>query len=559
MGERGAADLVLTNAAVLTMDAERPRARALAVSDGEIVFVGDEDGAKDWVDAGTELIDAGGRTVMPGIHDGHIHALDGGIGLFAPNLQSERLELAGFLDAIGRMLERTSTEEPDGWLNVFGWEPLSMASPPTRADLDGLPTRRPILITDSSCHTSVANSRALELSGIDASTPDPGAGRIGRGDRGEPNGLLWDEAIVLVSGRIPPDTPEQNRRALRAAHERMARMGVTSYLDVWTRIPDLEAHTALSDAGELLVRPSLSLEVTPTSAADTEALLAGLDRLREAHGRPGTTIRTAKLFLDGVIEYPAHTAALLEPYLDGDGRPTSDRGPTYFSQELTDRTVAALDGAGWQVHMHAIGDRAVRSALDAIESARERNGAGGQRHTIAHIQIVDPADFGRFRELDAMASVQAQWARWDIYTVERLRPYVGDERWRNTYPFARLQGAGARLCGGSDWPVDPLLLPFHQIATAVTRTAPGFGPDGDKPLLAEEGITLEESLWAHTANSAFQMHQEGLSGTLREGMRADLIVLDRDVFEAPVSEIHETEVLLTAVDGKVVHRSDELS
>ena len=353
------------------------------------------------------------RDAIKKLHDGHIHALDGGIDRFAPNLQSERLELTGFLDAIARMLERTPTEEPDGWLNVFGWEPLSMASPPNRADLDDLPTRRPILVTDSSSHTSVANSRALELSGVDASTPDPGAGRIGRGDRNEPNGLLYDEAIVLVSGHIPPDTPEQNRRALRAAHEQMARMGVTSYLDVWTRGPDLEAHATLSDAGEVLVRPSLSLEVTPTGAADTQALLARLDRLREEHGRPGIAIRTAKLFLDGVIEYPAQTAALLEPYLDGDGRPTSDRGPTYFPQELTDRTVAALDGAGWQVHMHAIGDRAVRSALDAIEFARGQNGDLDNRHTLAHIEAIDSAEFKRFRQLNAMANMQMQWAERD--------------------------------------------------------------------------------------------------------------------------------------------------
>ena len=558
MGERGGADLVLTNAAVLTMDPERPRARALAVSGGEIVFVGGEDGARELAGAATEMIDAGGRTVMPGIHDGHIHALDGGTLMFAPNLEGERLELDGFLDAIARMLERSGEEEPDGWLNVYGWEPLSMASSPTRDDLDRLPTRRPILVNDSSAHTSVANSRALELSGVDASTSDPAAGRLGRRDGGEPDGILWDDAIVLVSRHIPPAGADQNRRALLAAHELMAGQGVTSYLDVWTRIPELEAHSALADSGEALVRPSLSLEVTPASAEDTDALLADLPKRREAHTRAGLSIRTAKMFLDGVIEYPAQTAAMLEPYLDGDGNPTGDRGPTYFPQELTDRTVAALDAAGWQVHMHAIGDRAVRSALDAVEFARERNGPSGRRHTIAHVQIVDPADFGRFRELDVMASVQAQWARWDVYTVERLRPYVGDERWRNTYPFARLHGAGARLCGGSDWPVDPLLLPFRQIATAVTRTAPGFGPDGDKPLFAEEGIGLEESLRAHTADSAFQMHQEGLSGTLREGMRADLIVLDRDLLGAAPDEVHGTEVLLTAVDGRIVHRDGTL-
>jgi predicted amidohydrolase YtcJ len=553
MGERGGADLVLTNAAAVTMDPERPRAAAVAVKGGEIVFVGDDAGATALAGAETERIDAGGRTLMPGIHDGHIHALDGGRLLSAPNLQGERLHLQGFLDAIAGLLMRDNVDDPDAWLNVYGWEPLSMDRSPTRDDLDRLPTRRPILVNDGSAHTSVANTRALEMSGVDATTTDPEGGRLGRRDDGEPDGVLWDEAIVLVSGHIPADTAAENRRALRDAHELMAGKGVTSYLDVWTRVPDLEAHAALSDAGELLVRPSLSLEVNPATAEDTEALLADLPRRREAYGRPGLTIRTAKMFLDGVIEHPAQTAAMLEPYLDADGRQTDDRGPTYFSPEVTNRTVAALDAAGWQVHMHAIGDRAVRSGLDAVAFAREQDGPSDHRHTIAHVQIVDPADFGRFAELDAVPSIQAQWARWDVYTVEALRPWIGDERWLNMYPFKRLQQAGARLCGGSDWPVDDL-HPFHQIATAVTRTASDSLPAEAKPLFAEEGITMEESLAAHTADSAFQMHQEDFSGTLREGMRADLIVLDRDVLEVPPDEVHETEVLLTAVDGAIVHR-----
>ena len=558
MGERGAADLVLANASVVTMDPERPRASAVAVRGGEVVFVGDDAEARGLAGPGTERIDAGGRTLMPGIHDGHIHALDGGRLLSAANLHGERLDLEGLLDALADMLEPTGSGDSDEWLNVHGWEPLSMARLPTRDDLDRLPTRRPILVNDGSAHTSVANSRALELSGVGASTPDPEGGRLGRREGGEPDGVLWDEAIVLVSRLIPAASGEENRRALRAAHELMARRGVTSYLDVWTREPDLQAHSMLHDSGGMLVRPAISLAVTPENAPDTELMLAELERLRDEHARPGIGAGTAKMFLDGVIEHPAHTAAMLEPYLDESGRPTGSRGPTYFPQELTDRTVAALDAAGWQVHMHAIGDRAVRSGLDAVQFARERNGPSDNRHTIAHVEVIDPADLGRFAELEVLPSIQAQWARWDLYTVEALRPYVGDERWRNTYPFARLQRAGARLCGGSDWPVDDELLPFHQIATAVTRTASDELPAKPKPLFGEEAITMEESVVAHTANSAFQMHREGSSGTLREGMRADLIVLDRDLFGVEPSEAHATEVLLTAVGGELVHRADDL-
>jgi predicted amidohydrolase YtcJ len=266
------------------------------------------------------------------------------------------------------------------------------------------------------------------------------------------------------------------------------------------------------------------------------------------------TVRTAKLFLDGVIEHPTQTAAMLEPYLvpsaDGGWEPGDDAGPTYFAQPVLDRAVTALDEAGWQVHVHAIGDRATRSALDAFAAARERNGASGLRHTIAHVEVLHPDDAGRFAALGVLADLQLQWAQRDPYTMEHLRPYLGEERWRRLYPGRTLEAAGALLCGGSDWPVDPL-LPFKQISGAVLRGAVG----GADPLHPEEAVTLRAALEMHTRNSAFQLHQEAETGRIAPGLAADLAVLDRDLLAVPAEEIAETGVVMTLARGRVVHRA----
>jgi predicted amidohydrolase YtcJ len=267
------------------------------------------------------------------------------------------------------------------------------------------------------------------------------------------------------------------------------------------------------------------------------------------------------MFFDGVIEHPTQTAALLERYRVNRGTkrnprwvPGKSRGPTYFRQGIANRAIAALDAAGWQVHVHAIGDRAVRSALDAFEAARRGRPGGDNRHTITHLELVHPADFRRFRRLGVLASMQLQWAERDSYTVDSLKPYIGARRWRYTYPAGSLSEAGARLCGGSDWPVDPL-LPFRQIEMAVNRSADEVYEGYPRPLFAEEGLSLRRSLVMHTRNSAFQLHQDALSGQIREGLAADLIVLDRDVLRVPLKRVSKTRVALTMVEGRVVHRA----
>ena len=555
----GAADTVLRNGKVLTVAGNRS-AEAVAISAGEIAYVGSSAGAAPFIGPATEVIDLRGRTLMPGIHDGHTHPLAGGLVLTKPTLNYRKLDLKPFLATLRRILARTSGQEPDGWLSVDLWEPSGMDRQPAKEDLDRLPTRRPIIVVDLSGHTAVANSRALELAGIRASTRDPRGGKIERGPGREPTGILFDSAIGLVTRKVPPLTTEQNADALDAAHRAMAEQGITSYLDASAGRPELAALAALADRGPLTVRPSAAVTVSPGSAADPEGMLARLDRLRATYGRAGVTIRTVKMFFDGVIEHPTQTAALLEPYRVNKGTkrnprwaPGASRGPTYFRQQVANRAIAALDSAGWQVHVHAIGDRAVRSALDAFEHARRRGGRSDNRHTITHLELIHPRDFRRFGRLGVMASMQLHWAERDSYTVDSLKPYIGARRWRWVYPAGSLARAGATLCGGSDWPVDPL-LPFRQIEIAVNRTADEVYEGYPKPLWRQEGLGLGASLAMHTRNSAFQLHQEKLTGQIRRGFAADLIVLDRDVLRAPLKRVSKTKVDLTMVGGRIVHR-----
>ena len=497
---------------------------------------------------------------MPGIHDGHTHPLAGGVVLTKPTLDYRKLDLKEFLKALRTFLARSAGEEPDGWLSVDLWEPFGMDRQPTKRDLDGLATRRPIIVIDLNGHRAVVNSRALEIAGITAYTPDPQGGKIKRGRRREPTGVLLDDAIGLVTEKIPPPTTAQNADALEAAHKVMAAQGITSYLDASAGRSELAALAALADRGPLTIRPSVAITVSPGRAAEPESLLEYLESLKASYGRAGVTIRTVKMFFDGVIEHPSQTAALLRPYRVNKGtkrhprwRRGKKRGPTYFRQGVADRAVAALDAAGWQVHVHAIGDRAVRSALDAFEYARKRGGDRDNRHTISHLELISPKDFRRFGRLGVLANMQLQWAEQDSYTVDSLKPYIGARRWRYVYPAGSLARAGATLCGGSDWPVDPL-LPFRQIEMAVNRTADEVYEGYAKPLWSQEGLSRRASLAMHTRNSAFQLHQERITGQIRQGFAADLIVLDRDILHATLKRVSKTNVGLTMVAGRIVHR-----
>jgi len=554
-----AATTVFRGGPVLTWD--EAGATAVAVRDGVIVYVGNDAGAAGFISSTTDVVDLAGRLLMPGIQDGHMHPLYAGRGMRGCNLHYKQLTIGEMQDRIAACLQATKADEPDGWLEVVNWDYQAIQPPgtvPDRGDLDVLDTARPIIVFSLDGHTALANSRALALAGVTASTPDPPDGHILRDADGEPTGLLQDAAIDLVSGVIPPPSAEQDGRALRLALRQMNREGITSYMDASAGTGIMAAAAYLRDAGRLTARAQMAQVVSSDELADPASLVQQLQAARAPFVGGLLQAPTVKLFLDGVIEYPTQTASLLKPYRVNAGTkkdphwvPGDDRGPTYFAPELLNDGLAALDAAGWQVHMHAIGDRAVRTGLDAIAHARTQNGDLGNRHTLAHIELVHPDDLARFGEVGALACMQLQWAELDSYTVDYVKPYLGKKRWRYLYPSGSIAAAGGTLTGGSDWPVD-------QIEMGINRTGDEIYPSYPGPLHAEEKLRRRQSIRMHTQASAYQLHQEDQTGSIAEGMLADVIVVDRDIQRVPVKDISTTEVLMTMVGGDVVHRAKDL-
>jgi len=530
-----------------------PNHSAVAIGrDGAILEVGSNADVRRLIGSGTEVIDAAGGTIMAGIHDGHMHPLGAALGSLHPSLGNAETTVPELQAAIQAMLDATTEREPDGWLQVVDWNPVGLKPAGTVADksmLDALETSRPIALQGSDFHNMLVNSRALALAGIDSTTPDPSGGEIVRDGEGNPTGLLKDSAQDLVRAVIPEPTDAEKQAAYADMAAFLLTNGITSFMDAAAGEDGLQTYQQLIAAGLLRQRVTPALLVDSELAAHPAQAAEYLADLRARYSGTATMrLTTAKVFLDGVMEFPAQTAALLSPYLDGDGAPTDNYGDLYVSRQAFGRLAVALDRKDWQLHAHAIGDRAVRVALDGYARARRSNGDSGLRHTITHLELVHPSDYGRFAKLGVVASMQLQWAVRNVWTLSALRPYIGEERFHRLYPAASLARAGALLAGGSDWPVDPL-KPFTQLSTAVSRTAPG----GDSPPLgSDEALTRAQSLRMHTRGGAYQLHSRR-SGTVAPGKRADLIVLDRDLLRSSPSRMSRAEVQYTLVSGEVVY------
>jgi predicted amidohydrolase YtcJ len=388
------------------------------------------------------------------------------------------------------------------------------------------------------------NTRALDLAGISDATPDPPDGRIERDSAGMPSGTLHEGAMRLVERLLPPDTPADLESALRLAQAYLHSLGITAWQDAWVTPEVLDAYRAVADRGELTAR------VVGALWWERDRGVEQIDELieRRARGQVGRFRATSvKIMLDGVLEN--FTGAVIEPYLDGHGEPTTNRGISFVDPEALKSHVARLDAAGFQVHFHAIGERAVREALDAVEAARRANGMSDRRHHIAHLQVVHPDDLPRFRALGVVANAQPLWAFHGDQMDELTIPYLGPERSGWQYPFGSLRRAGAALCMGSDWSVssaDPLL----EIEVAVRRVGPA-DRDG-QPFLPEERLDLPTALEAFTVGSAYVNHLDDVAGSLEVGKAADLVVLDRDLFDPDAGPPGDANVLFTLVGGEPV-------
>jgi predicted amidohydrolase YtcJ len=403
---------------------------------------------------------------------------------------------------------------------------------------------RPVLLHNHDGHGAWVNTRALEAAGVGASTADPGDGRIERLADGSPQGTLHEGAMGLVERVLAPATAGDYERALLASQDLLVSLGITAWQDaaVGSRIHD--AYRSLAGRGDLVV------DVVGALWWDRARGMEQIDELlhRRRQPAPGYRPIAVKIMLDGVVEN--FTASMIDPYLDGHGGETDTMGLDQIDPETLPAIVARLDAEGFQVHFHAIGDAAVRNALDAVEAARAANGWNDTRHHIAHIQVIRPVDIPRFRRLGVVANAQPYWACFDGYQTELTIPFLGPERAAMQYPFASLLRRGATLAMGSDWSVstpDPLL----EIEVAVTRTLPDR-PD-DEPFFPDERIALGDALAAFTIGSAYVNHRDGESGSIEEGKAADLVVLDRNPFDPDAGRPGEARVDLTIIGGTVVY------
>ena len=540
LGAPAAAELVFTNGAVYTVDGARSWAEAVGVSGGRIVFVGTGAAAKAWIGPSTKVVDLGGKMLLPAFHDSHVHPISGGVEMGECDLNGLATQ-AEILDAV----RKYAAAHPDAkWIRGGGWElPTFPGGNPSKTLLDGVVKDRPVFLSATDGHSVWVNSKALAMAGVTKTTPDPPHGRIERDATGEPSGALREDAAELVGRLLPPHDAKELAAGLGAALRLANGFGLTSLQEASASEDELKAYAAADAAGTLTARVYASIYVDPDKGVSEVPRLVSLRG--KYHGRR-LRANGAKIFADGVLE--TRTAAVLEPYI-GFGE---DRGKANLTPEAFKALATALDKEGFQIHIHAIGDRAIRDALDALEAAEKANGRRDARHHVAHLELLEPPDIPRFRRLGVVANFQPFWANGDTYITEMTEPFLGPERSRWLYPIASVLAAGGVAAFGSDWSVSSM-NPLDGIEVAVTHRQPSKGPG--PAWLPQEQIALPAAIAGYTIGGAYLDFTEKETGSIEVGKAADLIVLDRNLFEIPPSQIHEAKVLSTLLEGKEVYRA----
>ena len=545
--QQKSADIILI-APTYTMETDRPWADAVVIKGNEIVFVGDKQSAESYKSISTQVIETPDGMVLPGFIDTHVHLLWGGI-----EMNDCRLYGINTTEQIFQALREFIDVHPDDeWIRGGGWElPLFPEGNPRKEWLDEISPDKPVFLASADGHSAWVNSKALDLAGINEQTPNPANGRIERDPKSKaPSGVLREDAMSLVENLLPLYTIDQIDTALQFATKEANRLGITAILDAG--IGSISANDStrgrydgLDAYREAAIDKQISLRVAASQYAYSKSWQDNLEQMKaRRYSNELSGMNTVKFFADGVIE--GRTAALLEPYLGSD-----DRGILNWHPDTLKMVVAEFDKAGFQVHVHAIGDWGIRSTLDAFEFARQQNGLGDKRHMMSHVQLIHPQDVPRFKELDIIASFQALWAYPDSYITDLTIPVLGPDRSKWLYPINSVALTGAHIAGGSDWTVSSL-NPLDAIEVAVTRQELGK-KDGDA-LLPEEAVALETILRAYTLEGAYSLFKEREIGSLKAGKLADIIILDRNLFQIPVHEIHNVVVAQTIFNGKIVYR-----
>ncbi|WP_026331593.1 amidohydrolase [Pseudomonas mandelii] len=559
MEAMAATDLVLINGKIFTADRSQPKVQALAVQDGKVLKVGSNEQIKTLIEPGTKVIDLGGKTLMPGLIDSHSHAIFGGLEMASANMEDEVVDLDELEKRLRGWRDDGKAKHGDV-LSVAGMSSAYWAQAEALGKKfnSGEWAKVPVVFTGSDHHTAWANNVMLERAGIDAALlqnlPAAELDTIGKLADGRPNGFLVDAGWDRVALKMPAPSAADMLRAAQTAVCYNNSLGITAWMDpaanaapgepVFALIPTektvgvLPVYKALSQSGGMTAHVAALLVANPKSVP---ADLDTLDKVRQQfQGIPNLTLPGIKIFADGVIEYPAQSAAMIDPYTNSQKQGELLIDPKHFGE-----LVSAIDQRGWRVHIHAIGDRAVRESLNGIAQAR-KDRQSGVTHSITHLQMVNPKEFARFKPLNVIASMQLLWASADDYTLDMIKPYVSALAFRYQYPAHSLLKQGATIAGASDWPVSSP-NPWNAMAQAITRN----GPLG--VLNADERIDRETMFYAYTLNAARTIGLEKQIGSLSPGKQADFIVLDRDVFSVDEKALHDTQVLQTWFAGREVY------
>ncbi|MGE5322265.1 MAG: amidohydrolase [Actinomycetota bacterium] len=514
------------------MSAHNIRVHALAVSHGKIIYAGSNEAALGFKGKKTQVIDLGGHFVMPGFNDAHVH-------LFSAGSEKLNVDLVGsksLEEMKQRIAARAKTTAPGEWIKGEGWDHTLWATQttPTRQDIDSVTGDHPAIFTRVDGHIAVANTAALKAVGITAQTPDPHGGKIDRDEKGEPTGILRETAMLLVQSKIPPPSPAQRRKALELAIEDAIQSGITSVQDFSTW-DDFLVYEKMEKEGKLPLRIAEWLPF--------DLPLERLKEMRAHHPASDPMLHTTmlKAFMDGSLG--SRTAAMLAPYSDD---PKNSGIPRYEQDKLNKMAIERAQ-AGFQLGFHAIGDRAVRMALEAFAAAEKNSPKRDFRFRIEHAQVVAPDDFIKFKQLGVIASMQPNHLLTDMNWAEA---HLGPERAKESYAWKRFLDEGVHLAFGTDYPVEPV-TPFRGVYCAITRK----NEAGTKEYFPDQKLNIHQAIAAYTTGAAYAEFAEKEKGVLAPGMLADFAVLDRDITKIAAPEILKTKVLRTVVGGKTVYES----
>ena len=539
------ADVIVTNARIYTVNAQQKWAEAIAVRGDKIVAVGERKQIDALRGPATKVIDAGQRLLLPGFTDCHIHFMDGSLGLTRVDL-NEAAAVAEIQKRVKAYADAHPARPNDAWIQGMGWTYPTFAPSglPNKKILDDVVADRPVYLVAFDGHSSWANSKALAMAGIDRNTPDPPNGTIVRDENGDATGALKEAAGDLVGSKTPVPTRAERLEALRKSIREANRVGLVRVHSAGQDFEYLDLYNELRNHGELTLRFYVAYFLDPPGLTPQSTVL--IENTRKQYNDDWIAGGVVKTMLDGVVE--AHTAAMLAPYTDD----PAQSGKLFWDPDKYKATVADLDARGLQIFTHAIGDKAVRLALDAYQNAAEVNKTKDARPRIEHIETISAADIDRFGKLGVIASMQPLHSYPDDDTLNIWSRNIGPERASRAWVWRSVQDKGGALAFGSDWPV-VTLNPWRGVQTALTRqTSEGNPPGGFVP---QQRLSLEDTIRGYTLGAAFAGRREKTEGSLEPGKLADFILLDRDLFKIEPSEIGKTEVLITMVGGKVVYQS----